>query len=264
MQCVDLNGTRMTYTESGDSTAPTLLLLSGWCQDHRLFKTLAPELARDFHVICLNWRGHDDQQTLAGDFTSQDLADDLLGFIDAKQLDDVRLVSTSHGCWVNIEVCERLGAERIPGTVVIDWLMQPHPGFWQQLAQGQHPSDYAAGRQSFFDEWAAATDNADVLNHLKVEMPWFDGEMWRRACREIESNYRRWNSPLDRMSAIASKPRVRHIYSQPLSDDYRRMQLDFAASNGWFDPCHIPGNTHFPSLENPVAVARAIREFYQN
>ncbi|MCY1306550.1 1H-3-hydroxy-4-oxoquinoline 2,4-dioxygenase [compost metagenome] len=103
-----------------------------------------------------------------------------------------------------------------------------------------------------------------MLNHLQQEMPWFDGEMWRRACREIEANYRRWGSPLERMAAIADKPQVRHIYSQPLSEDYRRMQLDFAADHGWFDPHHIPGNTHFPSLENPVAVACAIREFFQS
>lgn len=262
MQTVHLNDVLMTYTETGDPEAPSLLLLSGWCQDRRLFKSLAPLLAERFHVMCLDWRGHDPKQTDGGDFSALDLADDLLAFIDFKGLDSVRLVSTSHGCWVNLEVCERLGSKRLPKTVVVDWLMHPHEGFWQQLAQGQHPTDYATGRQSFFDEWAASTDNADVLEHLRHEMPWFDGAMWRRACREIEICYRRWGSPLERMSSIADKPLVRHIYSQPLDPGYRRMQQDFAAEHSWFDPCHIPGNTHFPTLENPQAVARAIDEFF--
>ncbi|QUW65105.1 alpha/beta hydrolase [Pseudomonas synxantha] len=261
MQSLNVNGALMTYSESGDPKAPTLFLLSGWCQDHRLFKSLAPLLARDFHVICPDWRGHDSKQTDSGDFGSQTLAEDLLAFIDAKGIGDFHMVSTSHGCWVNIDVCERLGAARLPKTIVIDWLLQPHPGFWQQLAEGQHPTEYVAGRQSFFDEWAEATDNADVLNHLRNEMPWFHGEMWQRACREIEANYRTWGSPLERMVALPQKPDICHIYSQPLSQDYRQLQLDFAAGHAWFHPRHVPGRTHFPSLENPAEVAQAIGEF---
>ena len=74
--------------------------------------------------------------------------------------------------------------------------MEPHPGFFKQLTDGQDPDRYQDGRQSFFDEWIASTDNADVINHIKTEMPWFKGEMWMRACREIELAYRKWGSPV--------------------------------------------------------------------
>lgn len=263
MKSVFVNDTLMTYSEAGDADAPTLLLLSGWAQDQRLFKNLVPLLANDFHVVCPDWRGHDPAQTVTRDFSAQDLALDLIQFAEALGLGQYHMVSTSHGCWVNIQVCENLGTARLDKTVVIDWLMQPHPGFWQQLTEGQDPQRYAAGRQSFFDEWAATTSNADVLNHLRSEMPAYSGEMWRRACREIESAYRTWGSPLQRMAGLADKPEVCHIYSQPLSEDYRRLQQDFAASNPWFHPCHIQGTTHFPTLESPQAVAAAIRSFFK-
>jgi pimeloyl-ACP methyl ester carboxylesterase len=55
---------------------------------------------------------------------------------------------------------------------------------------------------------------------------------------------------------------VAHIYSQPLSEDYRKFQMDFAAKNPWFHPVHIDGRTHFPTLESPGPVADAIRSFY--
>jgi pimeloyl-ACP methyl ester carboxylesterase len=127
------------------NTAP----LKPWAQDDRLFKNLAPILAKDFHVVCPNYRGHDAKQTLHGDFTAEDLVDDVEAFIKAKDLSNVHFVSTSHGCWVNIGLCERMKINR---TVVIDWLMQPHDGFFQQLKDGQDPDRYKIGRQSFFDE----------------------------------------------------------------------------------------------------------------
>ena len=258
MESVTIANHPMTYTEGGKEHPHTLILLSGWAQDDRLFKNLAPVLEKDFHVLCPNYRGHDAEQTLHGDFTADDLVADIAEFIDYKKLGKFHLVSTSHGCWVNIGLCEKFNLDR---TVVIDWLMAPHDGFYQQLKDGQDPERYQIGRQSFFDEWVAATDNADVINHIRTEMPWFHGEMWMRACREIERAYRKWGSPLDRMQALANKPEIIHIYSQPLSVEYRDFQQAYAASHPWFHPHHIPGQTHFPTLESPAAVAEAIKTF---
>jgi pimeloyl-ACP methyl ester carboxylesterase len=259
MDSITIQNHPMTYVESGTSNKRTLVLLSGWAQDDRLFKNLAPLLAKDFHVLCPNYRGHDSEQTLHGDFTSDDLVDDVEAFVKAKGLSDVRFVSTSHGCWVNIALCERL---KIGRTVIIDWLMEPHLGFFQQLKEGQDPEHYAAGRESFFNEWVEATDNADVINHIRNEMAWFKGEMWIRACREIEKSYRKWGSPLKRMEAIPFKFDATHIYSQPLSEDYRKFQFDYADKHPYFHPVHIPGRTHFPTLESPEPVATAIKKFF--
>ena len=81
MASVTINNHPMSYVESGQSNPRTLLLLSGWAQDDRLFKNLAPILAKDFHVVCPNYRGHDAEQTLHGDFTAADLVDDVEAFI---------------------------------------------------------------------------------------------------------------------------------------------------------------------------------------
>ena len=107
MQSMTINGHPITYVEYGNAGSDALILLPGWAQDHRLFKNLAPLLAADFHVICLNYRGHDGDQTLLSDFTEADLVDDTAEFVGRKQLGSFHLVSTSHGCWVNIDLCER-------------------------------------------------------------------------------------------------------------------------------------------------------------
>ena len=258
MKSLTINGELLTYKEYGNPEAPAIIMLSGWAQDNRLFKNVAPILAESHYVICPDYRGHNPELLLCKDFTSNDLADDIVELIGALGLKDFRLVSHSHGCWVNIEICDRLGYDALDKTVLIDWLMEPHPGFEQQLADGQDFEKYAAGRKSMFDEWASRTDNGDVLNHIYNEMPSFGGAMWRRACREIASGYGKWGSPLKRMSALERKPAVAHVFSQPLAAEYREMQQAFSKGNPWFTPVYVPGETHFPSLENGPAVAAAI------
>lgn len=249
------------YVEYGSPQDPPLILLHGWAQDHRLFRHLAPELAEKYHVLCVNFRGHDSKLTDVGDFTAADLASDVVELIERLGLEQVLIASTSHGCWVNIEVQDRLGEAALGRAVVIDWLMQPFEGFNRQIAEGCVPETVVAARQSLFDEWTEGTDVLDVIDHVNREMTWFGPQMWMRACREIQAAYQQWGRPLDRMSMLAGRLEVTHIYSQPLSADYREFQEEFAADNAWFHPVHIPGQTHFPTLENAPAIAQVIIDF---
>ncbi|OYO06664.1 alpha/beta fold hydrolase [Enemella evansiae] len=261
IKTVDINGWPIEYIDSGETGAPPLLLLSGWAQDHRLFRHVEPYLAQRFRVIRMNFRGHDAKLT-PGDFTSADLADDTVEFIDRLGLRNVAIASTSHGCWVNIEVHEKLGSASLGRTVVIDWLLRPFEAFHKQIHDGSRPETVTAARQSLFDEWTEGTDVLDVLDHVNREMTWFGEDMWMRACREIAKSYNQWQNPLERMSELADRLRVTHIYSQPLDPGYRQFQQDYAGVNPWFSSVHIPAKTHFPTLESPKPVADAIASFY--
>lgn len=262
LKTIEIHDHPINYVEAGDPDRPAVVLLTGWAQDHRLFKTMVPELARDFHVLSPDWRGHDPAHTLKGDFDNDDLVADTLAFLEATGVrDNFNTVSHSHGCWVNTELASRLGSKELDRIVLIDWLVEPHPGFAAQVHEGRDPAKYEAARKSMFDEWAAATTNEDVLNHIYKEMPSFGGEMWMRANREIETAYARWGSPLKRMSAIADKPQIKHIFSQPTGPAYRQIQSEFAAKNPWFHPHYLAGKTHFPSLENGPAVAAIVKDF---
>ncbi|WP_028921956.1 alpha/beta fold hydrolase [Pseudonocardia acaciae] len=259
---IAIDGWPIEYVESGDPSRPPMVMLHGWAQDHRLFGRIEPYLAENYRVLRVNFRGHDAKLTDLGDFTARDLAGDVVALIERLGLRDVRLVSTSHGCWVNIDVHERLGAASLGRTVVIDWLMRPFEGFHRQIREGHEPETVVAARQSLFDEWTEGTDCLEVIDHVNREMTWFGERMWMRACREIERSYAEWGDPLRRMSALADRLRVLHVYSQPLDPGYRAYQEEFSREHPWFAPVHIPGQTHFPTLENPAAVAGAVRDFY--
>lgn len=262
LKTVVVDETPIEYVESGDPAAPPLILIHGWAQDHRLFRLLEPHLRDHFRVLRMNLRGHGGKLAASGNFTAEDLIQDTLNFIELLQLKDVRIASTSHGCWVNIGVQDRLGSDRLGQAVVIDWLMKPFEGFHQQIEKGASADTVAAARQSMFDEWTEGTDSVDVIDHVQREMTWFGESMWTRACQEIGKSYAQWGSPLERMAAVEGGLEVGHIFSQPIDPEYRQFQEEFSAKNPWFTPIYIPGKTHFPTLENPESVAAAIKIFF--
>ncbi|QID34547.1 alpha/beta fold hydrolase [Streptomyces albus] len=266
MRSTRLNGHTIDYdvTEPAAKTPgePALLLLSGWCQDHRLFAPVVPQLAARRRVIRMDWRGHGEDRTVAGDFGVEEMADDVIALLDTMGVARVVPVSTSHGGWANLEVSDRLGTSRVPGTVVIDWLMlEASPEFVADLRASQDEATWREGRQRLFDTWLAMADCPPVAHHLSAEMASFEYEMWARSCRVIERAYAGWGSPLERMAALKETRPVAHLFSQPVDEEYLRAQQAFADQHPWFEPHRLGGATHFPTLESPAAVAERIAAF---
>lgn len=260
MKTIQIGENRLSYDDTGNGAA--ILLLSGWCQDHRLFKTLAPELAKTNRVIRLDWRGHGEHREHDGDFTTDDQASDVVAFLDKLEVDTVLPVSTSHGGWANIEVADRLGTDRIPRTAVIDWIQTtPDQSFFDMIDHIQDRTNWENGRENFFQHWIGDTENQDIINHVNNEMAAYSFEMWARSGREIGKAYRKWGNPMQRMAAMAKTRPITHIYSQPFEPEYTQAQLDFASENHWYKPTKLPGKTHFPTLEQPLVVAETIRAF---
>jgi pimeloyl-ACP methyl ester carboxylesterase len=256
-----INDHAIDYDVTGTS-GPTLLLLSGWCQDHRLFDLLLPHLADTHRVIRADWRGHGAERAVRGDFGYAEQAGDLAALLGHLDADRVIPVSTSHGGWANLELADRLGKARVPGVVVIDWLqLEAPPEFAADLRAIQDESTWLAGRRNLFDVWLAMADCPPVARHLEEEMASFGFDMWARSCRVIEGAYAHWGSPLARMAALREPRPITHLYSQPDLEPYHRGQADFAAAHPWYSARRLPGRTHFPTLESPALVASRVAAF---
>ena len=65
---------------AGGQGAP-LLLLHGYPQTHVLWHDLAPDLARDYQVVCADLRGYGDSRCLDGDYTFRAMARDLVALM---------------------------------------------------------------------------------------------------------------------------------------------------------------------------------------
>ncbi len=262
LQSITVNGHEIQYDIHGDAAGPVLLLVSGWCQDLRLFDKVVEPLAKQHKVLRVNWRGHSNPETSIADFGVKEQADDVIAVLDALDIDQVVPVSTSHGGWANMEITQRLGIERVPRTVVIDWiLIEAGEEFLNDLRESQKTDRWVESRQRLFDHWKGISTDLGISNHLNNEMAPFGYDMWARSCRVIDNAYGTWGSPLKRMAAIEPKRPIIHIYSQAPVEGYEKMQEDFIADHPWFDFNLIKGDTHFPTLESPEEVAQCITDF---
>ena len=251
----------ISYDEHGDRSNPSVVLLSGWCQDHRLFGPLLPILAKDHHVVRIDWRGHGVDRTPVSDFGPDEQASDTLAVLDSIGVEKFLALSTSHGGWANLELAELVGAERAPSLIVIDWLMtQASPEFLANLAASRAPG-WASAQRELFDIWLNGSSNELVRNHLDNEMAAFDHDMWALSCEVIARAYRTWGSPLQRMKKMSEHRTIRHLFSQPTAVEYQQAQRDFHTHNPWFSHRMLGGETHFPTLDSPELVADEIRTF---
>jgi pimeloyl-ACP methyl ester carboxylesterase len=109
---IELDGMRIHYTEWGSPTAPPVVMLHGLNVQCHTWDPIAAELANDFHVICMDMRGHGESDWAKSGYRVQSMSRDVHGLIDALGLGPVHLVGHSAGVRVAIAVA----AER-PETI---------------------------------------------------------------------------------------------------------------------------------------------------
>jgi pimeloyl-ACP methyl ester carboxylesterase len=253
-----VDGLRISYDDLG-SGEPALLLLTGWCSSRGRYEHLVPLLAQDRRVLAFDWRGHGDSERDVGDFGQAEMVEDALGVIEAAGVDRVVPVAASHSGWVAIELRRRLGAERVPKLVHMDWMVvEPSERYMAVITQLQSDDTWAQARDTLFTIWQAGTDRPEIRRVIDV-MQQQDKEMWMRSGREIEAAYARGTSPLktyEREPAPAL-----HLYGQPQDPAYLEVQERFAAEHPWFSVQTVPAQTHFAMVETPREAAAAIEAF---
>src|SRR3984893_19432011 len=95
---VTVNGLRLHYLDRGDATKPALVLLHGIARHAHTFDHIAGGLARDYHVIALDMRGHGDSAwSPEGAYLVQDYVKDLEALVAQLRLRRVTLLGNSTG-----------------------------------------------------------------------------------------------------------------------------------------------------------------------
>jgi pimeloyl-ACP methyl ester carboxylesterase len=227
--------TTMAFSDSGTGE-PALLYLPGWCGGREVFSPLLARTAETRRSVSVDWRGHGESPGTGLDFGTDELIEDAIELINKLQLDQVVPVALSHAGWVALELRRKLGAERIPAVVLLDWMpLGTPPGFAEALQALQDPEEWSTTRAQLFGLWRAGVDRPDVLQYIE-SMSAYGFPMWSRAGREI-------------LQSLAAQP-------TPLS-----AQQAFAAEHDWFHVHRLSANSHFPCLEVPTESAAAISNF---
>ncbi|WP_280492858.1 SDR family oxidoreductase [Nocardia asiatica] len=120
--------------EYGDPTAETVVLVHGWPDTHHLWDAVAPLLARRFHVVAYDTRGHgrSTRTRRTDDFRLDRLAADFYAVADAVSPD--RPVHVLAHDWGSVQVweavCEPRAAARVASFTSVSGPNLDHVGKW--------------------------------------------------------------------------------------------------------------------------------------
>ncbi|WP_427132297.1 alpha/beta fold hydrolase [Pseudarthrobacter sp. S9] len=148
------NGISIGYEEQGDGYP--VVLLPGSAVDHQIFTPGGQfsALSENFRVVALDWRGTGESDRPGNEYWAPDLADDVIGVLDALNIDKAHIVGMSQGATIAI----RLAAEH-PERVNRLVLYSP----WDH-------SDNFLARQ--FRIWQHLYATADPLEYGKATLWW--------------------------------------------------------------------------------------------
>ena len=249
--------TRMAADKVGDGE-PALLMIPGWCGPRTVFRDALAFTGAHRTTVAVDLPGHG-PSLRNDDFGFDEIADDAIELVDSLGLDKIIPVATSHGGWAAIELRRRLGKDRVPGIVLLDWMvLGTPPGFTDALAALQNPDAWEQVRADLFGRWTTGVESPAIHSYVE-SMAAFGFDMWARAGREIAAQFATYGSPLEALTGMDT-PTV-HLYAQPADDSFLAAQQEFASSNPWFSVTRLDARSHFPILEAPAQTAAAIEEF---
>lgn len=259
MPQVRSNDTTIDYADDGLGD-PALLLLPAWCSTRAAFEPVSDLLRARRRVLALDWRGHGASGTPPGDFGEEDLVHDALTVIADSGAQSVVPVALAHAGWVGIDLRRRLGG-RIPGLVVVDWIVTEAPqAFLQTLEDIRLDADRDEAIAGALQHWQGGVTDPDLAG-LLADMGAASSEMWDRAAREIEGSYARHGSPLRALSGLEQALPVLHLVpggGNPASFERHRA---WEAEHHWYHAAELPARSHFPLFEAPGQAAGEIERF---
>lgn len=122
-------GVTVSYTERGDASGPCLVLLPGPTDAWRSYRLVLDHVPRAIRAIAVSQRGHGDSDKPAGGYRIEQLADDVVAFLDGLGIDRAVLAGHSGSCPVARRVATTR-PERVAGLVLeaSPTTLRGHPG----------------------------------------------------------------------------------------------------------------------------------------
>jgi non-heme chloroperoxidase len=93
-------GPQLHYAEKGEADGQPVLFLHGWPDSWFSFSRVLPLLPGRFRTLCIDQRGFGESERPGSGYRIEDLAADVVSFMDALEIDRASLVGHSYGSFV--------------------------------------------------------------------------------------------------------------------------------------------------------------------
>ena len=173
---VRLHGLTFHFLDWGIAGGLPLVLLHGGAQTAHSWDEVAPELARDHHVLAFDQRGHGDTDWSAGGaYARRDFVGDIGAFLDHQGWPEATLIGLSLG-GLNAIAFATARPERVRGLVVVDVVPTIAPGgreaIGTQLAVREFASfEEAVDRARTFNPRRSVENIRERLGHGMRPLP---------------------------------------------------------------------------------------------
>lgn len=125
LHAVEVDGVALAYRVAGDPAGPPMVLLHGLGDDERDWHTVLSALADRYRVYALDLRGHG-RSAHPGRYSFELMRDDVIGFLDAVDVERCVLIGHSMGGAVAILLAEA-APDRLTHLILED-VTAPRPG----------------------------------------------------------------------------------------------------------------------------------------
>jgi pimeloyl-ACP methyl ester carboxylesterase len=239
-----VRGTALDDVGAGE---PALLCLPGWCGNRDVYDPFLERMGGRRRALAVDLPAHGGSAAPAGDFGVAEVVEALEAVIEERG--------------PALELARRLGRQRVPGLVLVDWMvLGPPPGFTDALAAMQDPAAWEQVRAGLTGMWTEGVEEPAVHRYVQ-DMAGYGFAHWSRAGREITRSFTAEGSPLQALSRLPEPCPTLHVYATPRDEEYLAAQRDFARDHQWFTVHRLDARSHFPMLEVPEEMASVIEGF---
>jgi pimeloyl-ACP methyl ester carboxylesterase len=262
---VTTNTTRLHFVRGGQG--PVVILLHGFPQDWVEYRAIMPELSKHMTVLAVDLPGLGQSGPAAGGYDAMHMATDVLGLVDALNLDQPYLVGHDLGGMVTYAYLRQF-PDKLRGAMILDAPMaglsgsqEASGGFWHvgfMQAPKQLAEKLVFGQKSAFLDWFY-----DFGKFTPEERAYFtetNGERQLHAGFEI---YRalpkvaEWTAEQTQPNSV---PVIVGVGEQSPFASYLDQFVEGYRAKGMrrVEPARVPDAGHYMVADNPTGVAALI------